>query len=166
MDMTIRSASEKDATELADIYNYYVSNTVITFETEVVTSKQMAERITEAIATPMPWLVAEASGRILGYAYASKWKGRRAYRFSVESTIYLDAKHTRRGIGLPLYSALVEAVKSASMHTVIGGIALPNEYSVRLHERMGFKKVGHVEQVGYKHGRWVDVGYWQLLLSD
>lgn len=162
--LTVRSAETDDAAELADIYNYYILNTCITFETEAVTSEQMADRIAETIATPLPWLVAETSGGILGYAYASNWKGRCAYRFSVETTIYLATNHAHKGVGLQLYTALIDAIRSMSMHSVIGGIALPNERSVRLHERMGFEKIGQFRQVGYKHDRWVDVGYWQLLL--
>ena len=164
MDISIRSVSEKDASNLTRIYNHYVSNTYVTFETEPVASLDMARRITETGAIQLPWLVAEASGKILGYAYASEWKGRCAYRFSVESTIYLDARHTDKGVGTTLYSALVDATRANSMHSVIGGIALPNDRSIKLHERLGFKKVGHFEQVGYKHGRCVDVGYWQLML--
>lgn len=162
--LTVRSAETDDAAELADIYNYYIRNTCITFETEPVTSEQMADRIAETIATPLPWLVVETPGEILGYAHASSWKGRCAYRFSVETTIYLATNHTNKGIGLKLYTALIDAIRSMSLHSVIGGIALPNEHSVRLHERMGFEKVGQFRQVGYKHDRWVDVGYWQLLL--
>lgn len=165
MDTTIRPVSERDAAQLTDIYNHYVSNTYITFETEPVVTEQMAQRIAETIAIPLPWLVTEASEGIVGYAYASRWKLRRAYRYSVESTIYMDPRHTQQGHGLPLYSALIDAVRPMSIHSVIGGIALPNEGSVRLHERLGFKKVGRFEQVGYKFDRWVDVGYWQLLLS-
>ena len=161
MRATIRPATEKDAAELADIYNHYVSNTYITFETGPVTSEQMAQRIAETTAK-LPWLVAEASGRILGHAYASTWKRRHAYRYSVESTIYLQPNQTGKGVGTPLYSALIDAIKSTSMHSVIGGISLPNEPSIRLHERLGFKKIGHFEEVGYKQDRWVDVGYWQL----
>ncbi len=160
----IRSATKKDAGELAGIYNYYVANSCATFETEVVTSEQMQLRIDETLADCLPWLVAEVSGRILGYAYASSWKERYAYRFSVESTVYLDVNETQKGIGQQLNRALLDALRSASVHLVIAGIALPNEHSIRLHERLGFTKAGYFEQVGYKHGRWVDVGYWQLLL--
>ena len=99
---------------------------------------------------------------MLGYAYASRWQGRCAYRFAVEATIYLDSENTGQGIGLPLYSALLDAIKAHSMRSVIGGISLPNEASIRLHERLGFAKVGHFEKVGFKHDQWVDVGYWQL----
>jgi phosphinothricin acetyltransferase len=164
MEVILRPVIENDAADLSDIYNYYVSNTCVTFETETVAAPDMAERIAESNAIPLPWLVAEAAGTILGYACASTWKGRCAYRFAVESTIYLGLQHTGRGIGLQLYSALIDAIKSSEMHAVIAGISLPNEGSIRLHERLGFKKVGHFEQVGHKQERWVDVGYWQLML--
>jgi phosphinothricin acetyltransferase len=124
----------------------------------------MEQRIAETLAVPLPWLVAEVSGQIVGYAYASKWKGRCAYRFSVESTVYIDPACIGKGFGLRLYSALIDAIRALSMHAAIGGIALPNAQSVGLHERLGFKKVAHFEQVGYKQDRWVDVGYWQLML--
>jgi phosphinothricin acetyltransferase len=124
----------------------------------------MAKRCAEILAQTLPWLVAEVSGQVAGFAYASPWKGRCAYRYSVESTIYLDPGQTQRGIGASLYTALIEAIRARSMQTVIGGIALPNDASIRLHEHLGFSKVGHFERVGYKHDQWIDVGYWQLLL--
>lgn len=164
MDIAIRFASDDDVADLTNIYNHYISNTHVTFETDRVTLPDMADRIAKTRAIPLPWLVAEATGTILGYAYASKWKGRCAYRFSIESTIYLDPKQTEKGVGSQLYSALIEAIRESSMRSIIGGIALPNDRSVKFHERFGFRKVGHFEQVGYKFGRWIDVGYWQLLL--
>lgn len=160
----VRNASEADATELARIYNYYIDKTCVTFETEAVDSKEMLQRIDATSEIPLPWLVAEDDGQIVGYAYASRWKGRCAYRFAVESTIYLDAAQMGKGIGQRLYLDLIEAIRSHSMRSVIGGISLPNDASVRLHERLGFKKVGHFERVGYKLDQWVDVGYWQLQL--
>ncbi len=162
--MNIRSASETDAAELARIYNYYIDNTCVTFETEAIDKVEMAQRIADTARIPLPWLVAEEQGRILGYAYATKWKGRCAYRFSVESTIYLDTGETGKGTGRKLYAALIESIRAHSMRSVIGGIALPNEASIRLHESLGFRKVGHFERVGFKQDRWVDVGYWQLQL--
>lgn len=164
MNTVIRSVVQSDAAEIALIYNHYVTNTHITFETETVSASEMERRVTETLALPLPWLVTEVSDKIVGFAYASKWKGRCAYRFSVESTVYLDPAHTGKGVGLRLYSALIDAIRDLSMHSAIGGIAMPNEQSVRLHERLGFKKVAQFEQVGYKQSRWVDVGYWQLIL--
>ena len=164
MTISIRYANECDAASLARIYNHYIASTYITFETDPLSAKDMADRVSETQNASLPWLVAEESGEIAGYAYASKWKGRCAYRFSVETTVYLDSSRTGRGIGFQLYTELIAAIRTLSMHAVIGGIALPNEQSIALHERLGFKKVAHFEQVGYKQDRWVDVGYWQLLM--
>lgn len=164
MEEIIRPASTSDAAEIAAIYNHYIANTSATFETEAVTRQEMQQRIADTISIPLPWLVVEVSDQVLGYAYASVWKGRCAYRFSVESTVYLAPKQRHKGMGSLLYSALIDAISATSMRTVIGGIALPNDASIRLHEKLGFKKVGHFEQVGFKHDLWVDVGYWQLHL--
>ena len=162
--MSIRMATVEDAAAIAAIYNPYVADTCITFETEPVQAAGMAARITEVLDAGLPWLLAEDAAGVAGFAYASKWKGRCAYRFSVESTVYLHRGHTGRGIGRALYGRLLEEIRARRMHAVIGGIALPNAASVALHERLGFRKVAHFEQVGYKQDRWVDVGYWQLLI--
>jgi phosphinothricin acetyltransferase len=163
--MNIRPAEPDDAAAIAAIYNHYVATTCITFETDPVAAADMRERITETLMANLPWLVAEAGGEVSGYAYGSKWKGRCAYRYSVESTVYLDVSKTGQGIGKLLYVALIEALRARSLHAVIGGIALPNEASIALHERLGFEKVAHFKQVGFKQDRWIDVGYWQLLLA-
>jgi phosphinothricin acetyltransferase len=159
-----RQVSASDAANLAVIYNHFISNTHITFETETITANQMSERIAATLAVPLPWLVAELGDATVGYAYASRWKERRAYRYSVETTIYLAPEYFRKGVGLQLYSALLDELRSLSMHSALAVIALPNVASVHLHERLGFKKVGHLDQVGYKHERWIDVGYWQQSL--
>jgi phosphinothricin acetyltransferase len=163
--MHIRTAEHADAAAVAAIYNHYVATTCITFETDPVSPDDMGERIDEAREAKLPWLVAIDGDAIVGYAYASKWKGRCAYRYSVESTVYLDPACTGRGHGKALYVALVDALRERGLHAVIGGIALPNEASIALHERLGFEKVAHFKQVGFKQERWIDVGYWQLLLA-
>ncbi len=163
MEIEIRPVTESDAADIAAIYNTYVLGTCVTFETEPVDASQMAQRIAETIALPLPWLVAELSGVVIGYAYASKWKERFGYRYSAESTIYLHPGHAGKGFGMRLYASLIEAIRGSAMHSVIGGIALPNAASIALHESLGFRKVAHFEQVGYKQDRWVDVGYWQRL---
>ena len=112
----------------------------------------------------MPWFVAEQDGVILGYSYASKWKGRCAYRYSMEVTVYLRPDRVGRGLGSALYSKLLPALKSQRIHVAVGIIALPNEASVKLHEKMGFLKAAHFKEVGFKFERWIDVGYWQLIL--
>jgi phosphinothricin acetyltransferase len=160
----IRTVTPEDAPSIASLYNHYVLNTAISFETDAVSPNEMASRIREVTAAGLPWLVAEFNDRVVGYAYASKWKGRCAYRFSVESSVYVDAEHTGKGIGSALYDALLDRLRSGKTHVVIGGIALPNEGSVALHERFGFRKVAHFSEVGYKFERWIDVGYWQATL--
>lgn len=162
--MNIRPAERADALAVAAIYNHYVATTCITFETEPVSPEGMADRITEANDTRLPWLVAEEGDAIVGYAYASKWKGRCAYRYSAESTVYLDQAYTGCGRGKALYVALIDALRARGLQTVIGGIALPNDASIALHEGLGFEKVAHFRRVGFKQERWIDVGYWQLLL--
>ena len=160
----IRDGTPEDASSIAGIYNHYVLNTAITFETDAVAPEEMASRIREVIAAGLPWVTAELNGRIVGYAYASKWKGRCAYRFSVESTVYVATEHIGQGIGAALYDALLARLRCGTTHVVIGGIALPNEGSVALHERFGFRKVAHFNEVGFKFDRWIDVGYWQIIL--
>ena len=163
-DLIVRAAVEVDADALAAIYNHYVENSVITFEEEPVTAEEMSGRIREVQSHGLPWLVAEIDGMVAGYSYASKWKSRSAYRHSVETTIYLKSGLEGRGIGKRLYSALLPILRSRNIHAVIGGAALPNPASVSLHESLGFERVGTFRQVGFKHGRWVDVAYWQRVL--
>jgi len=160
----IRPATANDAGAIARIYNHYILNTAITFEEREVSAQQIAERIDEVASASLPWLVAEQTGRIVGYAYAAKWKARSAYRFSVESTVYLEPGNTGQGLGSKLYEALFALLKERGMHVVIGVIALPNPASIALHEKFGLKKVAHFREVGFKFNQWLDVGYWQVVL--
>jgi len=159
----IRGVYTEDAEAVCSIYNHYVKNTIFTFEENPVSTEEMKDRIAEATVS-LPWVVWEENGEIKGYAYASKWKTRSAYRFSVESSIYLQPDFIGKGAGRKLYETLISELRNLSLHTVIGGIALPNESSVALHERLGFLKVAHFKEVGWKFGRWIDVGYWERLL--
>lgn len=159
----IRAAVVEDAAAVARIYNHYVLDTVVTFEEQAVSDEDMAGRIRET-SVAFPWLVAEDAGQLVGYAYAGKWSGRCAYRTTVECTVYLDPAVIGRGVGTRLYSALFDILRSRSMHVAIGVIALPNVESIALHEKFGLVKVGHFKEVGFKFGRWVDVGYWQVVL--
>ena len=106
----------------------------------------------------------EENDQILGYAYAGKWHERCAYRYTAESTVYLDSKSGGKGYGTLLYQSLLADLKDLQYHVVIGGVALPNPASVALHEKFGFKKVAHYEEVGFKFDQWIDVAYWQLSL--
>jgi L-amino acid N-acyltransferase YncA len=160
---TIRTGAPTDAASIADIYNHYVRATVITFEETPVPADNVARRIAE-VGARYPWLVAEQEGAVVGWAYAGEWKARSAYRFSVETTVYVAAGQHRRGIGTALYEALLAELKARKLHSAVGIIALPNPASIALHESFGFKKIGHFAEVGWKFDRWVDVGYWQLIL--
>jgi len=162
---TVRSATAADAGGIVHIYNHYITHSVATFEETPVDAATMAGRIAEADATGLPWLVAERDGRITGYAYAGQWKGRCAYRYSVESTVYVDPDTTGQGMGTRLYAGLLDELRSRAIHTVIGGISLPNPASIALHERLGFVQVAHFREVGFKFGCWIDVGYWQAALA-
>lgn len=159
----IRAVTPADAAEICKIYNYYVLNTHINFEEEVVPVDEMELRIIN-ITSKHPWLVCEVDGKIVGYAYASEWKSRCSYRFSVESTIYLAHGGCGKGIGSQLYKALLEKISGTNIHAIIGGIAQPNEASVALHEKFGFEKVAHFKEVGFKFSKWIDVAYWEKII--
>jgi phosphinothricin acetyltransferase len=159
----IRLATPSDAEAITAIYNPYVAETIISFETAPVPVAEMAVRIQRTLEA-YPWYVREEDGAILGYSYASQWKSRHAYRFAVETTVYVAPDQYRKGIGSSLYQVLLPELRARGFHTALGGISLPNEASVALHERCGFRQAGQLPQVGWKCGRWVDVGYWALVL--
>ena len=159
----IRSACIADANAIAAIYNYYVTSTTITFEEAAVSPGEMAARI-ESVSAQFPWLVCERDGQVIGYAYATPWRARSAYRFSVETTVYVDSRHARKGVGMQLYTELINALRGTDIQVALGGIAQPNPGSVALHERLGFEKVAHFKNVGRKFDQWIDVGYWELQL--
>lgn len=157
----IRSATESDSEAIADIYNHYILNTVVTFEEQPVSSSEVARRIDKVTSASLPYLVAVRDELVVGYAYAGKWHERSAYRYSAETTIYLESHHVGNKIGSDLYSALLDHLEGSGLHVALGGIALPNPRSVALHEKLGFRKVAHYGEVGFKFGKWIDVGYWQ-----
>ena len=160
-EILIRAALPGDCDAIARIYNYYIRETVITFEEQEITGADVAVRLAEVESASLPWLVAEDEGETIGYAYAGKWKARSAYRYSTESAMYLSPGRTGEGIGTRLYERLLPMLRAKSIHVVVGGIALPNPASVALHERFGFSKVAHFKEVGFKFSQWIDVGYWQ-----
>jgi phosphinothricin acetyltransferase len=163
--LSIRSASTNDLEAITAIYNHYICNTAITFEEVEITCEQMSERINTVQSSSLPWLVAEISGQVAGYTYAGKFHNRSAYRFTVETTIYLVHTISGKGIGTKLYRELISILKQQNLHSAIGIITLPNQASVSLHEKFGFKKVGHFAEVGCKFNNWQDVGYWQVTLN-
>lgn len=157
----IREVIIDDAEQICNIYNHYIANTDVTFEEEILNTSDMETRISEVTKT-LPWLVYTQDGKVIGYAYASKWKSRVAYKFSVESTVYVSVQEVTKGLGTKLYKALIKELKNRNIHCVIGGIALPNPKSCGLHEKLGFIKVAQFPEVGFKFNKWIDVGYWQL----
>lgn len=161
MGVAIRTATTADAARVAGVYNWYVANTLITFEVDPVSPEEMAQRIAAVLAAH-DWLLLERGSELLGYAYAGRYHARAAYRFATESTIYLRHGLGGQGLGTLLYGELVRRIFARGYRHLIGGIALPNDASVRLHEKLGFVKVGHVKRIGFKLGRWIDVAHWQL----
>jgi L-amino acid N-acyltransferase YncA len=159
----IRPCTPADTAQICEIYNHYVEHTIVTFEELPVTTAEMERRIRE-VTMQWPWLVCEEGGSVVGYAYAGPWKARSAYRFAVESTVYLAVGQQGRGLGAALYRRLIDELARCGAHCVIGGVSLPNAASVALHEKLGFRKIGQFCEVGWKLGHWVDVGYWELML--
>ncbi len=160
----IRAVKLEDAVEIAEIYNYYILNSCVTFEEFAVSAEEMRGRI-ESTNSKYPWFVFEKDNVILGFAYASAWKPRSAYKYTVESTVYLKKEAIKNGIGSMLYTALIGQLTELGFHAVIGGISLPNEASIALHEKFGFEKIAQFKEVGYKFKKWIDVGYWELLIN-
>lgn len=161
----IRSALPSDVDSICEIYNHYILESHATFETSPVSSKEMSRRITRIQQEfDLPWIVLEVDQRVVGYAYATQWKPRAAYAKTVETTVYIHMNFQGQGFGKQLYMELIKILRNEEYHALLGGISLPNEGSIVLHEKVGFKKVGQLQQVGYKFDRWIDVGYWELIL--
>lgn len=166
LNATIRSVDIDDSVAIAAIYNHYIATSVITFEEQPVSVDTMAQRIADVQSYNLPWLVFVRNGALQGYAYATRWKPRSAYRHSVEITIYTAPGVTGGGIGTALYSELFACMKACGVHAAVGGIALPNAASVALHEKFGMKKIGEFQEIGFKQGQWLNVGYWQIIFDN
>ncbi|HEX8217067.1 MAG TPA: GNAT family N-acetyltransferase [Allosphingosinicella sp.] len=162
--MRHRLATLDDAAAIAAIYAPYVTDTFVSFEAEAPDEAEMQRRI-ESGGALYPWLLVEADGRVAGYASASAFRPRAAYRYAVESSVYLDRGQCGRGFGRPLYERLLRLLERQGFVQAIGAITLPNEASVTLHERLGFAQAGTYRKVGWKCGRWLDVGLWQRGLA-
>jgi L-amino acid N-acyltransferase YncA len=162
---TIRLANEKDAEGILAIYAPYIQNTSYTFETEVPTIDSFAQRINTYLIN-WPWLVCETDGKIAGYAYATRYRERVAYQWCTESSVYIHDDYQRSGIARVLYTALFEILKKQGFCNVYAVINLPNDKSVKFHESCGFQYFATYEKVGYKLGRWKDVGWWRLSINE
>lgn len=158
----VRNVEMQDAQAIADIYNHYIEHSVITFEEQKVTVQEIENRIKKIQQAGHNWLVVEDNEQLIGYAYSTPWRERSAYRFACEVSVYLAEKAKGKGIGTQLYQVLFDKLKTTEIKTLIGGITLPNDASVALHEKFGMTKVAHFKEVGYKFDQWLDVGYWQI----
>lgn len=163
--ISIRVATTGDAAAIAAIYAPHVTAGVASFEEFAPDAEEMEARI-ERVLEFHPWLVAELDGAMVGYAYANKFRERSAYRWAVETTVYVAGSAQRRGVGRLLYSGLLEILRRQGFTQAIAAISLPNDASIRLHEQTGFKRAGVYREVGWKLGRWIDVGLWQAELGD
>lgn len=159
----IRDVTLSDAERICDIYNKYVEETQVTFAERPLSLKEVQSHI-QTVIKSFPWIVYEQDNRVVGYTYADKWKEKTAYRYTVETSIYLDKAYHGRGIGSKLKGAMIERLKAQGFHCVISAISLPNPASIAMCEKFGFQKMGQLKEIGYKFDEWVDVGYWQLIL--
>jgi phosphinothricin acetyltransferase len=162
----IREADpSRDAPACAAIYGPYVRDTPISFEEAPPTGAELERRMREILRV-YPWLVAERDGAAAGFAYASPHRTRSAYRWAADVSVYVDPAHHREGVGRALYARLFELLRTQNLLIACAGITLPNPASVALHEALGFEPVGIYRRIGYKHGAWRDVGWWQLALAE
>ncbi len=160
----IREVKIEDAKDIATVYNEYVVNSTITFETEPITEKEMERRIV-TLSKTFPYFVYEENGVIAGYCYAHQWKEKAAYQYTVETTIYLAPDATGKGIGTLLMHKLIEECKQRNYHSLIACITQGNEVSNLLHTKLGFMQVSHYREVGMKFGKWLDVIDYELILK-
>ncbi len=165
MPPNIRLATEADAAQMLAIYAPFVRESPITFEVVPPSVEEFGTHVADTLES-LPWLVCDADGVVLGYAYAAAHRPREAYQWSADCSVYVDADHRGRGVGRALYTSLFAGLRSLGYYNVYAGITLPNGPSVALHEAFGFVAVGVYRSVGYKMGAWHDVGWWELALRE
>ena len=160
----IRNVKLSDAERIAEIYNYYIENTVITFEENTVVEEKIRQKIEDIRAKGYPYIVCEEKGQLIGYAYLDTWRSRSAYNITLETSVYVDVKHTGKGYGTKLYEALIEKARGMNIHSLIAGISLPNDCSRKLHEKFEFQLIGNFKEAGIKFNKLIDVEFWQKIL--
>ncbi|NML06932.1 GNAT family N-acetyltransferase [Sphingomonas sp. G-3-2-10] len=167
--IAIRAATPDDAAAIAAIYAPHVLTGTVSFETDPPDARQMRTRMAASEGL-YPWMVVTTGGPedggVIGYAYATRFRDRPAYKYVVETSIYLTEASSGSGVGRLLYKALIDTLRAQGFVHAIGAIALPNDRSIRLHEGVGFQRGGVYREVGYKHGQWIDVGIWQCELNE
>lgn len=164
-ELAIRIARAGDAPALLEIYAPYVLETTVTFEEEVPTGRDFCSRISYTLEK-YPYLVAESAGRIVGYAYAGEYKGRAAYDWSVEATVYVAQGCEGRGIGGALYGELERYLRLQNVVNLTACITAENEGSIAFHRHCGYEMEGIFAHLGFKFGRWLDVAWMQKSLSS
>lgn len=160
----IRDVTPDDAKRIAEIYNYYIKETIITFEYDPVSEQDIKERIKKVTGKNFPYFVYEQDGIVIGYAYLNNWRERVAYDITLETSVYLDHKATGSGIGSILYQELIIRAQKINIHSLIGVISLPNPESQKLHRKFNFELIGNFKESGVKFDRLIDVEFWQLML--
>lgn len=160
---TIREVELRDASDILGIYNYYIANSISTFDEEQKTLAYIENKIS-SISIKYPWYVIEDNRKIIAFAYADQWKDKSAYDKSVESTIYVSNNARGKGLGHKIYKHLIDKLKQDGYHSITGIISLPNDESISLHEKLGFEKVAHFKEIGSKFNMIIDVACWQLIL--
>lgn len=158
-------ARADDGDAIAAIYAPIVQDTVISFEATPPSGEQMGARVAATVPTH-PWLVAERDGSVVGYAYGGAHRARAAYRWAVETSVYVHADARRAGVARTLYRALLAQLELQGFVEAFAGVTLPNDASVGFHESFGFTPVGVYRRVGFKYGAWHDVGWWQRALCE
>lgn len=161
----IRLANESDAGDILEIYRPYILNTCVSFESDIPTPEAFWSRI-ENILQSLPWLVCEYGSQIAGYAYAADHRSRKAYQSTKEVSVYIHDHFKRKGIATALYTTLIQLLKIQGVTNCLAGIALPNEASIRLHKKLGFRKIGIYHQVGFKFDAFRDVSWWELFIGE
>ncbi len=163
--MKLRQAAVCDSEEILGIYKPYILDTTITFECEVPPIEEFRERVSR-ISSEYPYIVCEDKGRILGYCYGARFMQRTAFGYDAELSVYIDNSCTGRGIGSALYGAVLEILECMNIRNMYGLIACPNEASVKLHKAYGFRYAGTLEKTGFKHGKWIDLMYFERHIGD
>jgi phosphinothricin acetyltransferase len=164
--MNIRKATLDDAHALCNIYNYYVENTAITFDVAPFSEIEAKQRISDVMNSGHLFYVGEVDGKIIGFYHTWHWENRSAYATTVEESIFLDKDATGKGYGTQLFEHLLEHIDKSKTHVLMATIAIPNEASVRLHEKFGFKQISNMKEIGRKFDRWRDIGHWQLIFDE
>ena len=160
----IRDVRIEDAARIAEIYNYYIEETIVTFEYDTVSVKEIENRINKIQSKRYPYFVYEENGLVLGYAYLSNWRERAAYDITLETSVYLDRNFMARGLGSIMYEELITRARKMDIHSLIGSISLPNDASRKLHKKFNFELIGNFKESGVKFNKLIDVEFWQLIL--